>query len=215
MVAPPSRGAAVAKVAAVVVVVAAVLVFAVLRTAKSSRSEPYTLPPEAIRSWTVSVEMGSAPDDPALVLRPPTALTSALFEQTFRRSMESMRAPETLGIPLVYQGELERAAEHVSPDELLKIARRAGLEMTPPAARCLGHRRRPEPDARQQVYFAIFDSAPFKTFRDALAARLGANFDPAFASPAMLVGTVESGPSVWLPLHADADHDCVAPIQAQ
>src|SRR5258708_30660477 len=78
----------------------------ILQTARSWRSEPYTVPPEALEPWSLSIETSSAPSAPVLLLRPPRALTSALFDQTFKRSMESMRAPETAGIALALQGEL-------------------------------------------------------------------------------------------------------------
>jgi hypothetical protein len=214
MAATRSPGRMIVK-AGVALVLLAGVGFLVMRSAKSSRAEPYTLPADAIKPWTLSVEMSSAPNDPVLMLRPPSALSTALFDQTFRRSMESMRAPETTGIPLVLQGELERAgSERITPDELLKIARRAGLEMSPPTARCLAHRRLPEPDTRQQVYFAIFESPAFRTFRDELAQRLGPNFDATFLSPVFVVGTIESPMSRWMPMHADAEKDCMAPIES-
>jgi hypothetical protein len=215
MVAKRSPARLLVKVAGALAVVAGVG-FLIMQTARSSRSEPYSVPPEALQPWTLSIEVSSAPNDAVLMLRPPMALTTALFDQTFKRSMESMRAPETAGIALALQGELERAgSERISPDELLEIARRAGLASVAPAARCLGHRRLPEPDTRQQVFFAIFDSPAFKTFRQELATRLGPSLDAGFLSPVMLVGTVESLQGRWLPLHVDPEKDCVAPIVVQ
>jgi hypothetical protein len=197
------------------VVLVGVVGFLVMRSAKSSRSAPYTVPADvASRPWIVMAEMASRPNDAVLVLRPPTALTSAIFDQTFKRSMESMRSPDTQGIPLVLQGELERAgAQGVSVDQLAQMARRAGLESAPPVARCVAHRRQPEPDAREQLYFAIFDSPAFMTFRQELASRLGSAIDPAVLSPVMQIGLVESIPEKWLPLRADAEKDCLAPIE--
>jgi hypothetical protein len=194
--------------------------FLIMRTAQSSRSEPYTLPPEAlIGPWTLSIETSSAssePTLPVLVLRPPSALTQALFDQTFKRAMESMSAPETQGIPLVLQGELDRAGPgRLSPDELIAIARRAGLDAVAPTARCVGHRHLPEPDTRQQVFFAIFDSPAFVTFRKELAERLGPSADAAFVSPVLIIGTVESSMQRWLPLRTDPETDCLAPIVNQ
>jgi hypothetical protein len=220
MVTKRSPGRVLVKVVGALVLVAGVG-FLIMRTAKSSRSEPYTLPAEAlVGPWTLSVE-SSAPNDPTstlpvLVLRPPTALTHALFDQTFKRAMESMGAPETQGIPLVLQGELERAgAGRPSPDELVTLARRAGLDAVAPAARCVGHRHLPEPDTRQQVFFAIFDSPAFVTFRKALAERLGPSADAALVSPVLIIGTVESSMQRWLPLRAEPETDCLAPIVNQ
>jgi hypothetical protein len=215
MVAPRSPRKILIKVGGALAAVA-VLAFLVMWTARSSRSEAYNLPADAIAPWTLSVEPPSTPNEAALTLRPPRALTTALFDQTFKRSMESMRASDTPGIPLVLFGELERAgAGRPTPDELVKMARDAGLEQSPPAARCFGHRRMPEPDARQQVYFALFESPAFTAFRQALARRLGVPFDAAFVSPVHLIGMVESSTERWLPLHADPEKDCVAPIVTQ
>jgi hypothetical protein len=187
--------------------------FAFWRSVHSSRAQAYVVPQAHLRPWTVSVEMGSQPNDPVLMLRPPSALTTDLFDQVFKRSMESMRAPDTQGIPLVLQGELERAGARISADELLALARNAGLEAASPQPRCMAHRRAPEPDTRQQLYFAIFESGPFDAFRRALAERLGPGFNADLVAPVLFVGVVESPLRRWLPLYPDAKKDCVAPIE--
>jgi hypothetical protein len=188
--------------------------YGIMHSARSSRAQAYSVPQTHLRNWTLSVEIGNRPDDPVLMLRPSSELMSDLFDQTFKRSMESMRAPETGGIPLVLEGELERAgSERISPDELLAMARRAGLEATPPQPRCMGHRRAPEPNTRQQVYFAIFQSQAFEAFREALRERLGPKVEPDFVSPVLLVGLVESSQGQWLPLKVVPEKDCVAPIE--
>lgn len=194
-------------------VVAAGLAFAFWRSVHSARAQAYIVPQAHMRPWTISVEMGSQPNDPILMLRPPSALSTDLFDQVFKRSMESMRAPETAGIPLVLQGELERAGARISADELLTIARRSGLEATPPKPVCMAHRRMPEPDTRQQLYFAMFESGPFADFRRTLGERLGPSFNLELVSPVLFVGVVESPLGRWLPLHPDAAKDCIAPIE--
>jgi hypothetical protein len=189
------------------------LAFLFWRSVHSARAEAYVVPQAHLRPWTISVEMGSQPNDPILMLRPPSALSTDLFDQVFKRSMESMKAPETAGIPLVLQGELERAGARISADELLTLARSAGLEAAPPQPRCMAHRRAPEPDTRQQLYFAMFESGPFDAFRRALAERLGPTFNVELVAPVLFVGVVESPLRRWLPLHPDAKKDCVAPIE--
>jgi hypothetical protein len=198
------------------IAVAAVLLlgFGIMRSARTSRAQPYVVQQANLRHWTLSVEMATRPDDPVLMLRPSSRLASELFDQTFKRSMESMRAPETGGIPLVLQGEIERAgSERISPDELLGIARRAGLEASPPLPRCMGHRRAPSPHEREQLYFAIFQSQSFGVFREALRDRLGPAFEPELVTPVLLVGLVESTLGRWLPLKVNPEKDCVAPIE--
>ena len=210
--APPPRSRLLVK-AFVALAIAAVMAFAFWNSVHSARSAAYVVPQAHLGPWTISVEMGSQPNDPALMLRPPSALTTDLFDQVFKRSMESMRAPETAGIPLVLQGELDRAGGRISADELLTIARRSGLEATPPKPQCMAHKRAPEPDTRQQLYYAIFESAPFDAFRRALGERLGPTFNVDLVSPVLFVGVVESPLQRWLPLRADAKKDCVAPIE--
>jgi hypothetical protein len=210
--APTPRSRLPLKVLIALVVVVA-LGFAFWRSVHSARAQAYIVPQAHMRPWTISIEMGSQPNDPILMLRPPSALTTDLFDQVFKRSMESMRAPETAGIPLVLQGELERAGARISADELLTIARRSGLEATPPQPICMAHRRMPEPDTRQQLYFALFESGPFADFRRALAERLGPSFNLDLVSPVLFVGVVESPLGRWLPLHPDAKKDCIAPIE--
>jgi hypothetical protein len=198
----------------VLVAIAVVAGFAFWRTVKSARSSPYTLGPQTHGVWRLTVEPGTGPRDPVLLLEPPVELSRELFDQVFKRSMESMRAPEAAGIPLVLAGELERAgAARLPPDALVAMAREAGLEAAPPMPRCIGHRRAPEPDTRQQAYFALFDSPAFAAFRASLAARLGPTFDPGAMAPAALVGVIESRLDRWLPLHAD-EKDCLAPIES-
>jgi hypothetical protein len=195
------------------VVVVGAFVFGIWRTARSTRSEPYALSAAAAQAaWRLAIEVAERPNDPVVVLQPPASLSRELFDQVFKRSMESMQSPQVSGIPLVLAGELERAGSRLPPDALLSMARTAGLEAAPPAPRCLAHRRLPEPDTRSQAYFAIFDSAPFATFRANIAARLGPTFDAGALTPALFVGIVESTLDRWVPLHADAEKDCVAPL---
>jgi hypothetical protein len=183
------------------------------RTVHSARSAPYTIAAATQRPWRVTIAVASEPSDPVLLLEPPSDLLHELFDQVFKRSMESMQGPAFAGMPLVLASELERVGNgRISPEDLLAMARAAGLESTPPTPHCMGHRRLPEPNTRSQAFYAIFDSPAFTTFRSNLATRLGASFDAGFVTPALFVGTVESTTHHWLPLHADAAQDCVAPI---
>jgi hypothetical protein len=197
-------------------VVLAMLAALFWRSVHTARSAPYTLSPDTRGAWRLSIEMSSRPNDPVLVLTPPSGYARELFDQVFKRSMESMAAPDTGGMPLVLQGELERAgSERITPDALLAMAREAGLEEVIPTPRCLAHRRAPEPDTREQVFFATYDDPAFKTFRWNLAARLGAKFEADFVTPLLLIGTVQSPAHRWLPLEVDEAKDCVAPIVQQ
>jgi hypothetical protein len=145
---------------------------------------------------------------------------SSLFEQLFKRTMESMGEPTAPGIPVVLQGELTRAlVDHPSltPEALLAAAQQAGLDAPSPKPRCIAIRRAPDGRERQQLFFAIFDLPAFGQFRRQLAAQWNGGiapeaFDPALLSPALIVATVESTTEAWLPLISDPKVDCLAPI---
>jgi hypothetical protein len=197
---------------AVPLVAAAVLAVVFWQTVTGARRTPYTLSRATQGEWRVALVQAPGPNDEAVVLEPPPALPRELFDQVFKRSMESMGAPEVPGIPLVLESELARmGAARPAPDALLEMARQAGLGASPPVPRCVGHRRAPEPDTRQQVFFAIFDVPGHAAFRAELAKR-GAALDARVSAPVMVVGVVESSSQRWLPLSADAERDCVAPI---
>jgi hypothetical protein len=195
------------------VLVIAAAGFAFWRSVRSARAAPYFLTAATERQpWRLIVQSPTRPGDPVLLLEAPAEVSRELFDQVFKRSMESMRAPGLTGIPLVLAGELERGAQRLPADALVEMARAAGLESAPPTPRCMVHRRAPEPDARQQVYLALFDSPALAMFRANLAVRLGPSFDAAALPPALFVGLVESPQQRWLPLHVDAEKDCLAPI---
>jgi len=185
----------------------------------STRAEPYAVPAEQLRNWTLALEAATGPREPMLVLRAPEDLVNGLFNQVFKRAMESMNPPGAAGIPLLLQEEYQRAfAGRVTPDALLAAARAAGLDGIAPRPRCLAHRRNSDTSATQQMYFVIFDLPEYVRFRQQVAALLGGgpsrvNFDPEAQSPILFVAAVESTFQRWLPLRADPQADCVAPIE--
>ncbi|HVX96661.1 MAG TPA: hypothetical protein VHK47_17220 [Polyangia bacterium] len=193
-------------------VAAAVLAVVFWQTVTGARRTPYQLSRATQGQWRVALVPSPGPNEAALVLDPPPELPRELFDQVFKRSMESMSAPELPGIPLVLEAELARmGAARPAPEALLELARQAGLGASPPVPRCVGHRRAPEPDVRQQVFFAIFDVPGYAAFRAELAKR-GATLDERVSAPVMVAGVVESSSQRWLPLSADPERDCVAPI---
>jgi hypothetical protein len=135
-----------------------------------------------------------------------------LFRQVFARFMESMTMSTTAAIPVLLKGEYDRAlAGRVTPDALLAEARSAGLEAEAIEPKCIGQRRRSEPGAIHQLYFAIFDAPAILKFRQGLHRSSAADaFDPAAQSPVLFISTVGQ-PFTWLPMRAQ-DVDCVARI---
>lgn len=190
-----------------------------VRSVRDARSAPYTIEPERLRNWTVVFEPVSSPTEPVLALRPPPELAIELFRQVFARSMESLSAPSPAAIPLLLQGEFDRAfAGRVTPDALVTAARNAGLESTTFEPRCLAYRRVSEPGVTRQLYFVVFDAPAFERFREHIGALRGgdaaprADFDPAAISPVVIIAASEPTVGRWLPLRADPPIDCVAPI---
>jgi hypothetical protein len=193
---------------------AVVLGFLMLRSVRDSRAIPYTIEPDNLRHWTLALRAAVDPSDPLLVLEPPPELASRLFDQVFRRNMESLSASSAPGIPLLLDGELRAFGGRLTADQVLAAAQNAGLASAPISPRCLAYRRLSERRGVQQLYFVLFDAPAVGRFREQLAARLagGGGFDPAALSPVLLIAVAQSTFSRWLPLRADPKTDCVAPI---
>lgn len=193
--------------------------FLFVRSVRDARSAPYTIDPEHLRNWMVVFEPVSSPTEPVLALRPPPELALELFRQVFARSMESLSAPSPAAIPLLLQGEFDRAlAGRVTPDALVTAARNAGLESAAFEPRCLAYRRRSEPGVTRQLYFVVFNAPVFGRFREQIGAlrdrgaASSADFDAAALSPVLIIAASEPTVGRWLPLRANAEIDCVAPI---
>jgi hypothetical protein len=204
---------------AVALVVLTGLGFLFLRSVRSTRAEPYLVQADLLRNWTLALDPAAGPREPMLLLRPPAALVDGLFKQVFKRAMESMNAPAAAGIPLLLADEYARAfAGRVTAEALLAAAQRTGLDRSAPVPRCLAHRRDSDSRANRQLYFVIFDLPGLATFRREVAALSGggataATFDPDALSPVLFVAVAESTFARWMPLRADAQADCVAPIE--
>jgi hypothetical protein len=103
-------------------------------------------------------------------------------------------------------------------EALLAAAREAGLESAMFQPRCMARRRISEPGRVQGVYFLLFDLPLFAHFREQVAERLRAAgrdvslFDPAALSPVVIAADLDGSFSRWLPLRADPEVDCFAPV---
>lgn len=127
--------------------------------------------------------------------------------------------PMVPAIPLVLKGEFDRAfAGGVTPNALIAAARSAGLESGSVAPRCLAYRRVSEPGATRQLYFVLLNAPAFERFRQQIASLRDGHavptdtFDPAALSPVLFIGASDSAFNRWLPLRADPNTDCLAPI---
>jgi hypothetical protein len=203
--------------------VAALGVIGVLfvRSAKDVRSEPVKVSRDRLARWTLAVEPPSSPSGVLLGLRPQRELASALFNEIFSRTGESLSGPVPAAMPLVLQSEIDaRAAVTLGPEALLALAQAAGLESATFAPRCMAHRRISAPGITRQVYFVLFDLPAFGEFRRQVSQRLrdagsGTSFDPAAQSPSLIVAATDGAFSSWLPLKVEADKECFAPIDVQ
>src|SRR5204863_9465901 len=96
-----------------------------VRSAASSRSEPFTVPRGRLSGWRLELEPDVA-SGVLLTLRSDPQLAAAVSRQVFVRVAESQATPSRPGIPLVLRSEYERALSgKVTPDMLLSAARAA------------------------------------------------------------------------------------------
>jgi len=208
----------------VIVGLTAVGALAVLfvRSAQDARETPFVVAREDLAPWSLVL----GPDNDALgswlALRPPQPLAPALGREIFTRGGESVRYPNPASLPLLLRDEFDRAlAGTLTPDIIVNLAREAGLESAAFEPRCMARRRISEPGATRSINFVLFDAPAFDQFRQQVAetlGRAGGNaflFDPAALSPVLIVAGVDGNFGRWLPLRADPDVDCLAPIEVR
>ena len=190
-------------------------------SARSTRAEPYEAARDRMTGWTLAIEPPDGASGVLLSLQPPRELASALFNQVFARTGESLSGPVPAAIPLVLRSEIDpRAGSTVAPEALRSLARDAGFEAATLQPRCMAYRRISAPGITRQLYFVLFDLPAFDTFRRQVAQRLrdagaAGAFDPAAQSPALIVAATDAAFSRWLPLKADAETECFAPVTVQ
>lgn len=215
----PKRVPGLVKVLAALAVLG-VLAVLFVRSADSSRGEPFTVPKNQLSSWTLELEP-DAGSGSVLTLRSDPQLASSVSRQVFARSGESQHTPGLPGIPLVLRSEYERALTGLRPDALLTAAREAGLESATFEPRCLVRRRVSEPGVTRGVYFILFDAPTFTEFRQRVAQLLrdsggdASFYDPAAISPALIVASLGGEFDRWLPLRVESEAECLAPLELQ
>ena len=192
-----------------------------VRSARSVRAEPFKVSRDRLTGWTLEIDPASSESGVLLALRPPRELAASLFSEVFARSGESLSGPVPPAMPLVLQREFgARSAGILSPEALLELARASGFESAPLAPRCMAHRRVSAPGITRQLYFVLFELPAFDAFRRQVAQRLRdggdtSAFDPAAPSPVLIVAATDAAFSSWLPVRADAEKECFAPISVQ
>jgi len=207
----------------VIIALVAVGVLAVLfvRSARNTRSQPFTIARQDLTGWTLTVSSDGDSFGSLLSLTPKETLLRPLSRELFARMGESLHYPQA-AMPLVLGSEFTRAMAGVlTPETLLSAARDAGLESATPQPRCMAQRRISSPGVVQAVFFVVFDVPAFSKFREQIAQRLGAAgrdpslFEPMALSPVLIAADLDGTFSRWMPLRADPSVDCFAPVVVQ
>jgi hypothetical protein len=188
-----------------------------VRSALSTRAEPYSIPSARLNHWTLAVDETPASSHTLVSLRPAPELMPSLFNQVFARSGETMSSPVPAELPLVLQSDIDPLGA-IGSEALQSLAREAGFETATILPRCMAHRRVSEPGLTRQVYFLRLEVPGFAEFRRRLAqelARAGAKaLTPDALTPVMIVGATDASFGRWLPLKPETDDDCIAPVAA-
>ena len=204
----------------VMVAIAAVAALGVLlvRSIRSTGAQPFTVDRQHLAGWTLTLAPDTDPLGSVLSITPPMELMPPLARALFSRMGESLHYPPP-AIPLVLRSELQRAmAPVLTPAVLLDASREAGLESASFQPRCMAERRISSPGGERVIYFLLFDLPEFTRFRALIAQRLQAAggdaslFDPAALSPILLAASLDGRFGGWLPLRADPEADCFAPV---
>ena len=132
--------------------------------------------------------------------------------------MASMTTPGDPMLPIVLGSELQGELGIVlTPDEMLTVARRAGLDQLALRPVCMAVKREPFMGRTREFFFVLFDAPELAAVRvqlGALAAERGvadALDDPTFPFVLPLAAS-DAEFSSWWPLVVDRDTDCQAPI---
>ena len=214
-----ARRSSLLKVVVALAVLAAVAVLFV-RSVRSTRAEPFAVQRANLGGWTLVIQPADDPASAWLALAPPPQLATSLGREIFSRGGESVTYPSPSRVPLLLQSEFDRAfAGTVAPEEIVTLARAAGFESMQWTPRCMGYRRISEPGGTRAVYFVLLDAPGFDSFRQQLSGLLRApareRFDPAALSPVLLVAALDCNFDRWMPLRADPQVDCIAPVDPE
>jgi hypothetical protein len=207
----------------VAIALLAVGAFATLfvRSARSTIAEPFTIERQDLTGWALTLTPDADQLGSLLSITAPVEFLPALSRELFARMGESLHYPPA-AMPVVLRSEFERAmAGALPPEALLTAAREAGLASAMFQPRCMARRRISEPGRVRGVFFLLFDFPRFTQFREQVAQRLRAAgrdaslFEPTALSPVVIAADLDGSFSRWLPLRADPEVDCFAPVAVE
>ena len=207
----------------VAIALLAVAAFATLfvRSARSTIAGPFTIERQDLTGWALTLTPDANQLGSLLSITAPVEFLPALSRELFARMGESLHYPPA-AMPVVLRSEFERAmAGALPPEALLTAAREAGLASAMFQPQCMARRRISEPGGVRGVFFLLFDFPRFTQFREQVAQRLRAAgrdaslFDPRALSPVVIAADLDGSFSRWLPLRADPEVDCFAPVAVE
>ncbi len=208
---------ALVKVAFALVAVAVLTALLVL-SARSTGARPFTVARQHLTGWILALPPDADPLGSVLSMVPKAELVPPLGRDLFARMGVTLHYPPP-AMPLVLRSEFERAiAGGLTIEALLDAAREAGLESVTLQPRCMARQRSSAPGAVRGVYFLLFDLPEFTRFREQVAQRLraagrdAALFDPTALSPVVIAADLDGRFGGWLPLRAEPEADCFAPV---
>ena len=176
------------------------------------RSQPYSVENGSLRGWSLTVADAGSPA--VVVLRPPPQFHDALFRQISQRAGEPVIPPEHPALSLVLQSEYADSLQGVlSTEDIIDAAKDAGIETARFEPVCIASRKEKTSDGEGTVFFAIFEAAAFRNFRQQLTPLFpehagAALFDPAALRPILVVAATTPRLTQWSPTSLDQAGDC-------
>ena len=189
-----------------------------LETARETIAEPYEVDDATLTGWRLVLADPGQPGVSVLGLQPPPSLVPGLFDQVFKRTMESMTSPGADVLPIVLHDEFQNGLRAVlAPAELLQGARDAGLGGVRLEPVCLGVKREPFAGRSRQIYFVLFEAPAVAAFRQQLgrvAAERGGpgGFGATRFDLVLPIGGSDARVASWFPMAVDRSADCQAPL---
>jgi hypothetical protein len=181
------------------------------------RSRAYTVTDEGLRGWTLELADVAGPG--VVALRPPPQLWQSLVTQVSQRADEPFVSPDHPAVPLVLQAEYSDSLQGaMSVDDIMDVARDAGIEMARFGPVCVGRRVEPTSHGSGTVFFVVFEAAAFNEFRQQLSPLFpehagAALFEPAAFPPVLVLGATDRELLGWAPAAIDRPADCQASVQ--
>ena len=141
----------------IALVAVGVLAVLFVRSAQSTRSEPFTIARQDLTGWTLTLTPDGDSVGSLLSLTPKETFLPPLSRALFARMGESLRYPQA-AMAIVLRTEFQHAmAGALAPEALLTAARDAGLESAMPRPECMARRRISSPGIIRDVFFVVFE----------------------------------------------------------